>query len=517
MNWTYTDVDEGFSIAPTSLWKQPITSPQAVISWLIVAGVFVGWLLFLGGPSYVDLGESLYATLAISHGHFGCLFSEVYTHVPLVIPNPPTLAPIYPLFAGLAEMGLRVGHAVPYPDGATASTHCSLVYDAAYRWATRAGAVTPTRFISFVSWVPLAAGVVTTLRTSNWGRRLAEPATLLIVAILPQVTACLTYVFHPEYLFALGFVLLSVAAARRGRWELSGVLMGVAFLSQQFALLVGVMLLVIAVGRARWRYALAGSVTVLLVTVPLAIATSGRAFRAVMFGTSRVTFLTPSFVHSKGGTVLWELHLHGAPLFLLTRLLPLAVVMVVVQRVHRRLGARIMEPVNIMSLVALAFSIRLVFEQNIFGYYFMAVIVALFLHDVLQGRLRVRLMIWILMNTLAFNAVPSSFASRWEPWGSYAFNAIAVFTALLLLGVVCRDLLQHRVRVDMVLILVFTLIVFRTQLFSASSSHVTLSDWAWQIILVPTGIALALQPLLVEMAGRRVAAGQLPPESVSAR
>jgi len=517
MKWAWTDADEGLTISPSSLWNYPITNLQAVVGWLIATGLFVGWLIFLGGPSYIDLGESLYPVLAISHGHFGCLFSAVYTHTPWVISNPPTLAPIYPLAAGLVETGLRIGHSVPYPVAASASTHCSLVYDAAYRWAARSGAVTPTRLVSFMSWIPLAAGVIATMRTSTRGRRLAEPATLIIVAVLPQVTSCISYVFHPEYLLATGFALMAVAAARRGHWEWSGVLMGIGFLSQQFALLVGVVLFVVACGRPRWRYSVAALATVALVTIPLAVATSGRAFRDVLFGSSRVTLLAPGFVHSKGGSLLAELHLHGAPLFIVARLLPLAAVMEIVRRVRNRMGAGVMEPAAMASLVALAFLTRLVFEQNMFGYYFMAVVVALVLLDVVRGRLRSRVVVWILLNTIAFNAVPSSFASRWEPWGGHAFNAIVIFTAIFLLLLVSRDVLRHCLRLDMLLTLLFTGTVFWAQIFSDNSSHVTLPDWAWQIVLVSTGVVLALPPLLAKTGTNGPAATEFPPESVSAR
>ncbi|MFI5035629.1 MAG: hypothetical protein ACHQFZ_05435 [Acidimicrobiales bacterium] len=440
----------------------------------------------------------------------------MYTHVPVVIPNPPSLAPVYPFVAGGAEALFRVGHAVPFPVAAGGPTHCSAAYDASYRWALHAGAFTPTRWLSLISWFPLMGGVIAMLRVSGRGRRMSEPLTLLVIALLPQVTSCISYVFHPEYLFAVGLALIAAAAAVRDRWAFAGVLLGLAFLSQQFALLVGVTLFAVAVGRARWRLAAAAFATVALITVPLAAATSGRALKTVVFGTSRVTLLTPSFVRSKGGTVLWEAHLHGAPLFAAARLLPVLVAMAVADWARRKLGRRALEPETLMSLIAIAFAVRLVFEQNLFGYYFMALAVALVVREVIHGQFRLRLLTWILVLTVAFNAIPSNFGSRWEPWGGFAFDAVCAFVACFLLAVATRDLARGRVRIDAWLTFAFVIVVFRTQIFEGSIVHQTLSDWLWQLILVPTGIALAAVPLLATVRNMEHGANQSPPEEIVA-
>ena len=54
----------------------------------------------------------------------------------------------------------------------------------------------------------------------------------------------------------------------------------------------------------------------------------------------------------------------------------------------------------LISLVATSLALRLVFEQNIFGYYFMALCVTLVLLDVISGRIRGELVAWLALITL---------------------------------------------------------------------------------------------------------------------
>src|ERR1035438_9457021 len=51
--------------------------------------------------------------------------------------------------------------------------------------------------------------------------------------------------FHPQDLLAMGLILCGVASVLRDRWVLAGVLMGLALTSQQFSILVLVVLLVL--------------------------------------------------------------------------------------------------------------------------------------------------------------------------------------------------------------------------------------------------------------------------------
>ena len=285
------------------LWNLPLTGWQCVIGWIIATLAFLGFAEFLGGTSYPDLYESLYATQLIAHGHFACLFPSVGTHLPVsVAPDSSVLAPLYPLVTGGLSALLRLGHTVPFPAAAGSSSHCVRALVATSHWIALSSARSPTMRLAYVSWFFLMAGVIAVLRSSGKGRRGSEPAVLLAVALLPPVFMCIGFVFHPEYLMAAGLALCAVSAAQRERWMWSGALAGLAVITQQFAVLVAAILLVEAARRLRWRWLVGLVVAVVAVVGPLALATSGRAVAVALFGSSRVTPTASGSVRATGGT-----------------------------------------------------------------------------------------------------------------------------------------------------------------------------------------------------------------------
>ena len=169
-------------------------------------------------------------------------------------------------------------------------------------------------------------------------------------------------------------------AAQRGHWVWAGVLLGLAVTSQQFALLVLAPLFVVAPGRQRWRLLVSAGVAGAVIFLPVLVATSGRAIHTEILGTGDSATL--------GGTVLWELRLHGAALVFFSRMLPILVAVGLAWWALRRLGPGIMQPVPFLSLVATSLSMRLVFEQGLFPYKFMALGVMLVLLAVARGRVR---------------------------------------------------------------------------------------------------------------------------------
>ena len=480
--------------SPSPRWWSRLEAAPILFAAVVSTALFVGWTAFLGGPSHSDLGESLYTTIALAHGQFGCAFASAHTSVQVVSAGSPSIAPLFPILMGATEALLGVGHGVAFPVAAHDSAHCAASMNAAYLWARRTGTVSSTLRLSYLAWLPLMAGVVSVLRASarpRWGTAVAVP---MVVAIEPLVAACLGVVFHPEYLLAAGFSLCAVSAARRDRWGWSGALVALACLSQQSAILIAVVLFVVAPRPSRSKLIVHAVLTVLLVALPLAILTSGRAIRAVIYGSSTVT-LSNSPAHLKGGSLVWEIHVRGTLLFLVARVLPIAGTAAVSWWAKSRLGDRLLELSSLMSLVAVAFASRLLFEVNLFGYYFMALSVALIVLDGVRGQVRVRLAVWILFVTLAFNVIPPVFETRWEPWSAHAFDLVAICTALLLVVTILLDAVRRRIRWDVVVTLALALVVFRTQIFLGNPSFTTLPDWLWQILLVPTGIALAMSQM----------------------
>ena len=108
------------------------------------------------------------------------------------------------------------------------------------------------------------------------------------------------------------------------------------------------------------------------------------------------------------GTVLSGLHLHGGLLVFVSRLVPLELSLVLAWWVLQRLGPRVLEPVPLLTLIALSLSLRLVFEHALYGYYFMAFAVLLLLVDVAAGRIRGSVVAWLAGVSVVYMVGPTT-------------------------------------------------------------------------------------------------------------
>jgi hypothetical protein len=373
----------------------------------------------------------------------------------------------------------QIGHNVPFPTSAALGPHCSTALTAMTQWSTRSEALATTMKVGYLCWFPLMAGVVAVLRASGRGRSRWEPTVLLAVACVPCVLMPLVDDFHPQDLLAMGLVLGGVACVQRRSWVWAGVLLGLAVTSQQFALLVLAPLIVIVPASRRMRFTAAAAGAAAAIVLPMVAVSSGRALGPVFIGSGN----TPSV----GGTVVWELHLHGALLVGVSRVLPIVLAMVLAAWALRRLGPAILEPVPLMALVATSLSLRLVFEQNLFGYYFMALAVSLVVLDAVRRHIRGQLVAWIALVALAFDPAP---------WQLQLPQYLPPVLMAVVLCLIVRDLLQGRIR--WYLLAWFTLVAAAFVKFPIASLPLRhlLPTWLWQIILVPIGFWLALGPLI---------------------
>ena len=460
-----------------------------MFGWFAATVVFVGVVRLIGGPNEGDLGESAYSTWAIAHGYLSCAYAPATTsHIPSIAYPGPFIAPLWPLLSGGLAALLSIGHHVPFPSRGTLGPHCSNALTAIYKWSVRSNAAATTTRLAYLSWPVFVGGVVAVLRACGRGRCGWEPATLLFLACTPPIWMATTQYFHPQDVVAMGLVLAGVACARRGAWMWAGALMGLAVTSQQFALLVVALLAVIAPAKHRIRYLGATIGAALLVLVPVIIASSGRAIRSVFLGSGNSASL--------GGTILWELHLHGSLLVIASRIVPIVISMALAAWAVRRLGARVFEPLPLLSLVASSLSLRLVFEQNLFGYYFMALAAALVLLDVVGGRLRGRLLAWLALCALAFSPVPWGFVTNSVTWGLQEREFLPfVFGAIVLVFIV-HDARRARVRAYLVAWLVVVGVAFGRLPWENPPLRHSFPVWFWQVVLVGTGVALAIGPLL---------------------
>jgi len=378
----------------TSWLDRRLSNRWCALGWLLATVEFVSLTLLLGGPSQADAGLSTPSTWAIAHGVPACAYPSG---------GAPGVAPLYPLVSGVFAWLFRIGRGVPFPSSAALGVHCSTASHAIANWATRSNALTETMLLGYLGWLVLLAGVVALLRVTGRGRCGWEVTGVMVVGLSPPVWLAIQELFHPEDLMAMGLAFAGLACARRGGWMWAGILLGLALTTQQFALLVAAPLLVLAPRNQRIRYAAAVVGSAAVVVVGVVVVTSGRVID-VLTGTTA----TP---HT-GRTLLSVADLHGGSLLFVSRVLPIALAMVLAWWSARRLGVAALDPVPLISLISTSLCFRLVFEVNIFGYYFMAVSASLIVLSVIRGRSHVYVAAWLILVTFAYDPL------RWgsHPW-----------------------------------------------------------------------------------------------------
>jgi Glycosyltransferase family 87 len=498
------------------LLNQPLPNRQCVLGWVVATVIFAGLVAGLGGPSTNDAAESVYSTWFIAHGDFACMYPPALANglehkvVPNYVPGPYT-APLWPLLSGGLAAATHIGSALPFPSSSELGANCSQAYITTYHWAHKTRALYSTIGLGYVAWFVMLAGVVALLRAAGRGRCGWELAGVVLVALVPSAWMALMNEYHPQDLLAMGLVLAGLALALRRSWTWAGVLFGLAVASQQFALLALVPLFVVAPARGRWRLA-GGSVAAwVLVALPFVVA-SRRALSAITIGTGNF----PSY----GGTLVRYLHLHGDPLILVSRILPLVAAAGVAWWMHRRFGERALEPLPLLSLMAICVSLRLVFEQNMFGYYFLALSVLLILLEIVDGRIRGELVAWITMVLLVYNPVPFGLAYNAVSWGEHAATSLPELATAVVLGLIVWDAAHRRVRWHLLAWFVIAVLALCqwppwSQQWPSwgNAFRPPFHNWSWQLILLPTGIALAAWPLItsmrrVEVDGEQISSGR---------
>jgi hypothetical protein len=238
----------------------------------------------------------------------------------------------------------------------------------------------PTIGLGYLSWFLLLAGIVALLRTAGRGRSGWEVFGVIFVALIPVVWERILMSYHPQDLVGLGLVLIGTAWVLRRQRVWAGAVLGLAVMSQQFALLVLAPLFVIAPEHARWKLPFSGVASITALSLPFVVATSGRALHSVLLGAG------DSVTH--GGTILWESGVRGSALVFCARVLPILIAMGLALWASNRLGTSMLQPIPLVSLLATTLSLRLVFEEGLFGYKLMALAIMLVLLAVVRGWIR---------------------------------------------------------------------------------------------------------------------------------
>ncbi|MHB2027465.1 MAG: hypothetical protein ACYCPT_01440 [Acidimicrobiales bacterium] len=479
--------------SPLKTWlDRPLSAWWCVLSWIVATTLFVTIVTILNGPGLGDANESLYATWSIAHESLACAYPPLGPlHVTGFVAPFALAPPLYPLLsAGLSAL-LRIGHSVPFPTTAQLGAHCATAVAAESRWALRSNALSETLRLGYLGWFVLLAGIISCVRVFGRGRQRWEPVVITLVAVTLPIPLSLVGIFHPQDLLAVGLGLGAVALANQGRWSGVGVLVGLAVLSQQFAILIAVALFISAPWIHRIRFAFATLVTVAIVAIPLISESSGRALRPVLLGSSRAGYIRTS----SGGTVLWELHLHGLVLFCLSRIAPIVVAAGLAWWARRRLGAKVLEPVALTSLVATSLCLRLIFEVNLFPYYFIAVAVALVVLDVARGQLRGYVLAWLSLTSLAFYPLPFGIYLAGRSLPTLIFQVMPLFVIIVVVAVALRTIRRHHIPWYLLAWLVVVLLTCVPSLWGVPTMYRVVPYWLWQVLLVPLATLLAVSPL----------------------
>ncbi len=449
----------------------PISGISCLMGWAVASALFCLVVLRLGGISLDDSYESVYSTWSIAHGQFACAFPRGFN----------VTAPMYPLISGGIAGFTHIGNATPFPARALAGPRCNWAFVSLDAWSQRSDVIIRTARIGLLGWISLMGGAVAALRTTRYGRSRWEPFTLVLLACLPPVFTCVQSTFHPEDLLAMGLALGAIACARRDLWAWAGLLAGLAVLSQQFTALVAIPLFVLAPAGRRLRYTTTAALTVAALSAPIIAVTNGQAAHAIFLGTGTS--------HGVGGALLSQLRLRHAVAATMSRLFPLVLSAVATWWVAQRLGDRVRSAPIMLSLVAFSLGSRLLFEQQIFEYYFMALTVTLVLGDAARGRLRPSLVGWLF-------AVPVSLSADIS-WAARFADVIHLAAALLaLVAIVDIALTAAAARRLVPWVLLLACAVATAVPFGGPPR------WLWQIVLVGWGLVLACTPVVAELRHR---------------
>jgi hypothetical protein len=127
-----------------------------------------------------------------------------------------------------------------------------------------------------------------------------------------------------------------------------------------------------------------------------------------------------------------------------------------------------------------------------------------------KGRIRGYTIAWLALVTLAFNPIPWGFASNGQSWGLAARQQLPAWFALIALLLIMTDLFHKRIRWYIVVWLVVDCLTLVKMPWVHTYLRRSMTIWFWQIVLVSSGLALAVHPLLkaIRLRGEEVPVGQ---------
>jgi hypothetical protein len=150
---------------------------------------------------------------------------------------------------------------------------------------------------------------------------------------------------------------------------------------------------------------------------------------------------------------------------------------------------------------------RLVFEQGLFAYKFMALAVMLIVLDVVNGRIRGSLVAWLVLASVGYRLIPIGLDFNAKPWGGNAVAVLQIATIAIFLFLIVRPVLRRQLPpwYLIAVCLIATAAFMQWPPWTIDSLRSPLPKWVWQVLLVPAGVMLAIGPLI--RFGRRIEPG----------
>jgi hypothetical protein len=150
----------------------------------------------------------------------------------------------------------------------------------------------------------------------------------------------------------------------------------------------------------------------------------------------------------------------------------------------------------LISLLATTLSLRLVFEQGLFGYKFLALAVMVLVLDLVAGRIRELTLVWLALVTLVFNPVPAGLAFNARSFGGQLYADLAPALIIVGIAVFLAQALRGRFCWWLLCGLIIAVAAFANVPLDVARSPWPI--WVWQVILLSSGVGLAVSPLLTE-------------------
>ena len=391
------------SVSP-GRWRHALArrSPRSlsVLSLLIGGALFWCLVLWTGGFATGDADATIYNAMMWSHGFWACAYRSIPTTRPLG-------GPVYPLVSAGVQWITRAGFSGSYLTPGQMGIHCQHAYASyqSFAGSTRTSAFTWALRTGIIAWVALTLGALSLVRTTSLRGTRATWLVPLAFAVTPPVLFCVQEFYHPQDLWALAMVFVAVTWGLRGHQVTSGVFWALAVMSQPYALLGLVAVLVIASWPDRRRLVVGGVVCAASVGAITWAVAGRRALAAALVGTGDTT------IHY--GTWMSQLHVSAHAGLAISRGGPLVATALLSWWVRKRCPGAGRDPAVLLGLLAAAWSLRLVFEENLWGYYCMATGATLVLHDIVTRKSSRPTIYWLVIVMIAFgdiNATP-------RPWG----------------------------------------------------------------------------------------------------